>query len=346
MNLHPLIAVSLLTLGVGILRAEPPEGAAASGKFTRFEEDESGSRLQTGIGSYRNKDGVTVDLIGAIHIADKVYYEKLNHRFTRYDALLYEMVGESYEKRLQWRIARARVEAVQPPKAADSLESRVEAIEKYLTRETTEEDLILVREAEQEQVAGSNLAWLHPLYETMEKSLGLTGQMKGIDYSQRNFVHADMTLRKFSAMQKAKNESFLTLWWKSVVVQIAHPEAAPEQPGLLKIMESLCRKDGSTGLRRIAARTFGSIEGMLSGLESDGGTVILTERNKVALDVLQQQIELGKKNLAIFYGAAHLADMEKRLLGMGFVRSGGEWFNAWDMPPEAKSPAAGQPSSK
>ncbi|HEY2572492.1 MAG TPA: hypothetical protein VGH65_00440, partial [Verrucomicrobiaceae bacterium] len=126
----------------------------------------------------------------------------------------------------------------------------------------------------------------------------------------------------------------LSLWWKSVVVQMTRPEAAMEQPGLLKIMESLCRQDGSVGLRRIAARTFGSVEGMLAGLESEKGTVILTERNKVALHVLEEQMKLGKKNLAIFYGAAHLPDMERRLLAMGFVRTGGEWFNAWDMPAE------------
>ncbi len=336
MNPCTLIAAALLTLGVGTLCAASPEGAAADGKFTRFEADESGTRLQTGVGSYYNRDGVTVDLIGAIHIGDKAYYDRLNRRFTRYDAMLYEMVGESHGKRMQWRSARERVGAGNKPKAGDSPGSRVEVIEKNMTGKTTEEDLKLVREADQEQAAAGDLAWLHPLYDAMEKSLGLTGQMSGIDYSRKNFVHADMTLSEFAAMQKERNENFLSLWWQSVVVQILHPEAAPEQPGLLKIMESLCRNDGSTGLRRIAARTFGSIEGMLSGMDSEGGTVILTERNKVALNVLQQQIKLGKKNLAIFYGAAHLADMEKRLLGMGFVRSGGEWFNAWDMPPEPK----------
>ncbi|MCE9518715.1 MAG: hypothetical protein K8R87_04015, partial [Verrucomicrobia bacterium] len=289
MNLRSIFVASLFAFGAGTLGAELPEGVAGDGKFTRYEEDESGSRLQTGIGSYRNKDGVIVDLIGAIHIADKVYYDKLNRRFTRYDAMLYEMVGESYQRRMQWKSAHKRGEA---------------------TETLAPDDSELIAEEMKEKAAGGNLAWLHPLYETMEKTLGLTGQMNGIDYSRENFVHADMTLRAFTAMQQEKNESFLTLWWKSIVAQTLHPEAAPEQPGLLKIMESLCRQDGSTGLRRIAARTFGSMEGALSGLESDGGTVILTERNKVALNVLDQQIKLGKRNLAIFYGAAHLADMD------------------------------------
>ena len=50
------------------------------------------------------------------------------------------------------------------------------------------------------------------------KALGLTGQMNGIDYRRKNFVHADMTARQFAAMQRQKNESFLTLWWRSILV--------------------------------------------------------------------------------------------------------------------------------
>jgi hypothetical protein len=35
----------------------------------------------------------TVDLIGAVHIADVAYYRQLNDRFKQYDALLYELVA-------------------------------------------------------------------------------------------------------------------------------------------------------------------------------------------------------------------------------------------------------------
>ncbi|SVD42045.1 uncharacterized protein METZ01_LOCUS394899, partial [marine metagenome] len=41
--------------------------------------------------------GVTVDLIGAIHIGDKAYFQKLDKSFKKYDALLYEMVAEKDE---------------------------------------------------------------------------------------------------------------------------------------------------------------------------------------------------------------------------------------------------------
>ena len=299
------ITAFLVCLAVPAWSDEPQKNDKA--QFTRFVEDDQGARLQTGIATYVNKDGVTVDLIGAIHIADKAYYEKLNERFTQYDALLYEMVGEAFEK----RVARKK--------------AKEESKELEATPEETEE-----------AAAGKKLAWLHPLYDTMEKTLGLSGQMRCIDYSKANFVHADMTMKEFSDMQNKKNESFLKLWLSSVVAQMKNPHAAPEQPGLLKFMEILCSKDSSTELRRVLGRMFGSMENMLAGMDTEDGTVIVTERNIVALKVMQDQIKLGQKNLGVFYGAAHLPDMDKRMQNLGFKRIKSEWLTAWDLPPEPK----------
>ena len=104
-------------------------------------------------------------------------------------------------------------------------------------------------------------------------------------------------------------------------------------------MEILCRKDSSTELRRIMGRMFGHLEDMLAGLDTEDGTVIVTERNRVALKVMQEQIALGRKNLGIFYGAAHLPDMDKRIQTMGFKRIKSEWLTAWDLPPAPKEQA-------
>jgi hypothetical protein len=142
-----------------------------------------------------------------------------------------------------------------------------------------------------------------------------------------------MSLAEFSAMQNQRNEGFIALWLKAVQVQMNQPQASANQPGLLKILEILCRSDSSTELKRLFGRTFDSVEAVMTGMESGDGTVIVSERNKVALRVLQQELNNGKKHLAIFYGAAHLPDMEKRLLAMGFTLQKDEWFTAWDLPP-------------
>lgn len=60
--------------------------------FIRVTEDKKNVRLQTSVTRYE-KDGVSVDLIGAVHIADKQYFADLNALFTKYEVLLFEMVG-------------------------------------------------------------------------------------------------------------------------------------------------------------------------------------------------------------------------------------------------------------
>jgi hypothetical protein len=67
--------------------------SADESQFLRFVEDSNGGgKLQTAITSFSNKAGVTVDLIAAVHVGEKAYYEGLNKSFEGYDALLYEMV--------------------------------------------------------------------------------------------------------------------------------------------------------------------------------------------------------------------------------------------------------------
>ena len=59
---------------------------------------------------------------------------------------------------------------------------------------------------------------------------------------------------------------------------------------------------------------------------------IIDARNQKAMDVLAEQIALGKKRIGIFYGAAHLPDFERRLLEDDkFVRVETRWITAWDL---------------
>ena len=49
-------------------------------------------------------------------------------------------------------------------------------------------------------------------------------------------------------------------------------------------------------------------------------------------------------NLAIFYGAAHFPDMEKRMIEkMGFERKGVRWVTAWELPARKKLPSLKTP---
>jgi hypothetical protein len=61
-------------------------------------ENEKQEALQTAIVRYKGKPGTKyegriVDLVGVVHIGQQEYYEKLNKRLSKYDAVLYELVA-------------------------------------------------------------------------------------------------------------------------------------------------------------------------------------------------------------------------------------------------------------
>lgn len=60
-----------------------------------FKKPESGSELQTAELLYkRESDGVKVTLYGAVHVADEIYYKRLNNAFRAHQALLFELVAD------------------------------------------------------------------------------------------------------------------------------------------------------------------------------------------------------------------------------------------------------------
>ena len=73
------------------------EGETDEPKFIRVRRDNKSRPLAmaTAVVRYGSPDrpGVTVDLVGAIHIADKSYYDELNKLFEGYEVVLYELVA-------------------------------------------------------------------------------------------------------------------------------------------------------------------------------------------------------------------------------------------------------------
>ena len=259
---------------------KPAPAKPAATDYVRWVDTETEEGLQTASVRFTREDGATVDLVGAVHIADKAYFEDLNRRFKTYDAVLYELVGGPMPKTEADKASRA--------KARDS----------------------------------SNLSWLAQLHKTMQRSLALSSQLEEVDYSGTNFVHADVTLEQFDKLKVQKQESFLGLMLKAYAVQAQMEEEGKmaKQPNLAQLMAILLRGDSANNLKRVIGEQFDLVEDLITGIEGGDGTVIIGERNKVALEVLKQQVAAGKKKLAIFYGAAHLPDMEKRLTEQGWKK--------------------------
>lgn len=278
--------------------------AASAEGFIRVDEDEKAARLQTAVTRYE-KDGATVELIGAVHIADKAYYESLTTRFTKYDALLFEMIGG----------------------------------ERFAAPEPAQPELLPVPpqpelnpEAGKAPARKQDLSGLHQIYGLVSRYLELTGQVDFIDYTAPNFIHADLTHDEFTEMQAARGESLLGFALKAAKTD---PEA-PNQPDPAKLLRAII--SGSPDLVKLAiVHTLGQGDDQIAAFA--GESVIITDRNNRCLEVMNREITAGRKNLGIFYGAAHFPDMEKRLLDLGFRRTRQEWLTAWDIPKPAKKPA-------
>mgnify|MGYP001822566491 CR=1 FL=1 len=64
--------------------------------------------------------------------------------------------------------------------------------------------------------------------------------------------------------------------------------------------------------------------------------LLLDRRNEVAMAKLVEVLPDLVGRTAIFYGAAHMEDLEQRLLDMGWVRTGGRWLRAWALRPPVR----------
>lgn len=282
-----------------------PEEAAApdAPRFIRLVEDDAGARLQTAVARYVSKDGVEVDLVGAVHIADAAYFEALNKRFAGYEAVLYEMLYDEKDKPCD--------ENGEGEGGEDELDGDGEG------------------EAAAEQPAPPKdplLEMVAPIQLMAARFLKLENQKDGIDYDAENFIHADLTLQKFLKLQSERGESLV-----AGLIEIQNA-AAREDGDVVEEMSPaelfrMIREDGPEGVKLFMARQMQTAVGGMSA--SEAGSVIIGARNEAAIGVLDRKSADGVKRMAIFYGAAHLPDFEARLADRGFERRDLQWETAW-----------------
>lgn len=274
--------------------------ASGGERFLRFRKvpaaQGGGGVLETSIVTYENADGVKVDLIGAVHVGDSVYYDLLNERFATYDSLLYEMVKPKGTE------------------VADRAQAR----------------------ADGEVPLGMQL--IGTLQQAMQMALELDFQVEAIDYAASNFVHADLDMETFLQLQAERGEGFLQMILQQMLNDLTRPPADDgyQPPTMLEIMAALNAPDRARQLKLLFARELARMDDLTAMMDPGGdGSVILDERNKKAVEVLDARIAAGDRNLGVFYGAAHLKGIEQMLKERGFEQVGEpDYLIAWDMTPD------------
>lgn len=172
------------------------------------------------------------------------------------------------------------------------------------------------------------------LYGLIGTVIQLEGQLAGIDYTAKNFVHADMSMEEIRAKMAERGDDALTLALSSITETLRARNRKenkareggdkPPAPNDENILSS------PVHLKRFLADGF-DVDMSGSGLGSRVDLYLLKDRNEAAMKVVDEQIEKGKKKLGLFYGAAHFPDFHKKLVERGFKPTTTSWERAWDL---------------
>ena len=228
---------------------------------------------------------VTVDLIGAIHIADPEYYDVLNDRFQEYDAVIFEMI---------------------------------------LPRSASKNSIVTDYSESSAHSPDSPLSLVTSIQIWMKNSLKYAFQIEKIRYDRPNMIHGDMDLETFQQMILETGD--LT----RIIYESAADSFLSQDPTYGWLAAVMFSKDRTTVLRRIMAREL--VKTFDQAALQEREDTLIHARNQIALRQLRQEIQEGKKKIAIFYGVAHLPNFAKSLeLDFHLKQDRIQWLTAWRM---------------
>ncbi|MEZ6047835.1 MAG: hypothetical protein R3C11_20120 [Planctomycetaceae bacterium] len=171
----------------------------------------------------------------------------------------------------------------------------------------------------------------------MKDALQLEFQLENIDYTQKNFVHADMSPEQLFQTMQDKGETPLNL-----LLRIMQANATMQSKGGSKTAEMALMMTAfdppevrARKLKGVFAREFIGNDTFLSSFSGEQGFSLITDRNDVALKVMQREIDKGKEKIGIFYGAGHMEDMHQKIVEqykMKPIKT--VWLDAWKIEPE------------
>ncbi len=209
-----------------------------------------------------------------------------------------------------------------------------------LNKRFTNYDAVLYELILPDEMAGQPLpgqmdtgSGLSGLQDMMARSLGLTSQLKSINYSAKNFVHADLTTSGFNQSMQDRQESMLTYLQKAMAQQGAFDssqldisEEEMKNLNMMALFTGTATPQEQRVFKKLMASALAASGGLMSSMND---STLLGARNKAALDVLDKELQKGQRNLAIFYGAAHMPELQRDLQKKGWKVLSSDWLTAW-----------------
>ena len=164
--------------------------------------------------------------------------------------------------------------------------------------------------------------------------LGFEHQINRINYKAENMVHADLSPQEMVAARYKRGDDGFSVMADVLLQLLRQADDQTSQTGPLAFFDPaiLSDPDGGIRLRRMMAQSFDDPNSPTALLPQSLKRSLIDDRNRRAVEVFQEQLDKGERNIAFFWGAAHMPDLEKRLImEYGFQRDGVHWRSAWDL---------------
>ena len=182
---------------------------------------------------------------------------------------------------------------------------------------------------------------LRLMQQVAAEGLGFSHQIDEIDYKMENLVHSDLSPSEMDEVTKNRGDDDVTLMIDMLLDTMRRinrdrlsseksEEESSQKPALDPSV--LSDPDGAIKIRRLLATGFGTNVSLESVMRPAQVATLIRARNERAMKVLQEQLDAGKRRIALFWGAGHMEDFERRLiLSYGFEPAGVVWRDAWDL---------------
>ena len=164
----------------------------------------------------------------------------------------------------------------------------------------------------------------------MKNMLELSFQLDEIDYGASNFVHADLTPTELLKSMDERGESLYVYFWRLFYASI--DQYAKDPLGLkdMRMLSAMLSADSDNAFKIMLAYEMTDMDTLREILGEDADSAVIGARNQRAIDVLKTQLAGGAKRVAVFYGIAHMPDMEQRLVNqLDLVYLDTTWIDAW-----------------
>lgn len=164
----------------------------------------------------------------------------------------------------------------------------------------------------------------------MTHLLDLSFQLDEIRYDAANFVHADLSPRELRESMEERGESLYVYFWRIFFASL--DEYAKDPLGLrdVELLSGMLSAGQDDTFKTMMAYEMTNLDAVQDMLGDDSDNAVIGARNQRAIDVLEREIGSGAKRIGIFYGVAHMPDLEERLLDqLDLTYEGTEWVDAW-----------------